>query len=156
MTEQPPAKIGKDGIGFDWALERDPGAVWAALSTEEVVSRWLDCKAAVDPVPGGKVRFDWGDEGMTEGVVTDVEPGRILEYSWDETAEEASRVRWEVEAAGGGSRLRLTHSGLNRPQKAVKELAAGWHDFLDALVAELSGTPHTSRHDELLERYAKS
>ncbi|MGC5010770.1 SRPBCC domain-containing protein [Streptosporangium sp. DT93] len=157
MTEKPSAKIDKGTIGFDWEVDQDPQAVWAALSTDEIASRWLSCKATIDAVPGGRVRFGWGDEETTEGVVTAVETGRILEYTWEQPGEDTSRVRWEIQPAdGGGTRLLLTHTDLTRPQDKVKELAAGWHDFLDALVAELNGTSHTSRHDELLERYAKS
>lgn len=151
MIDYPPAHIGAGTIGFDWTLDHDPGAVWTALSTAESLSRWLGCQATLAPVPGGKMRFDWGEDGVVEGVVTEVEVPRVLRYTWDGT----STVRWEIAPAGDGTRLRLTHSVLATPEAEVRDLAAGWHDFLDALLAELGHEPHHSRYRDLLASYAQ-
>jgi hypothetical protein len=61
--------------------------------------------------------------------VTRADPPRLLEYS---------DIRWELEAAGGGTRLTLWHS-IDR--RYISWGAAGWHISLDVLDRLLSGTP---------------
>jgi hypothetical protein len=61
------------------------------------------------------------------------EAPRLLEYSWG-----GNDIRWELEAADGGTRLRLWHS-IDRRYIAMG--AAGWHVCLDVLDRALAAAP---------------
>ena len=57
----------------------------------------------------------------------------MLEYSWGDFD-----MRWELEAAGGGTRLTLW---TNIGRRFIAMGAAGWHICFDVLDRLLSGTP---------------
>lgn len=156
MTEQPMATTADGTISFNWAIDQDPSRVWKALSDEGVISRWMSCTATLEPRIGGRVRFDWDDEDANaEGTVTQLEPEKVLGYTWTGRSwPEVSEVVWQLSPTEHGSDLRLTHSALAGSEEKVRELAAGWHDFLDTLLAELGEAEPKDRHDELVKRYA--
>lgn len=111
--------------------------VWAYLTDPKFLSKWFSGGAVADRV-GGDVRFDIGATGR----ITAYEPPHLLEYTWNE--EDASvgpvadaLVRWELSEEGSGVRLTLTHSRL--PENEVLAHGAGWHTFLQRLVACVDG-----------------
>jgi hypothetical protein len=61
----------------------------------------------------------------------------ILEYEWHFAGEPDSIVRYDLAADGEETILRLTHRTLGLGQ--VSGYGAGWHTYLDALEAVLSG-----------------
>lgn len=157
MTEYPAARIQDGTISFAWTLVSSPGRVWQALTETESLSRWLAPHVVMELRTGGRTVLDWGSDGIAEGEVTRIEPEHLLEYSWGGSQwPETSVVRWEVESSGQGTRLLLTHRGLTGPDKRIKELAAGWHDFLDGLLDELGEKPGPGRYKELVREYTDS
>jgi hypothetical protein len=61
------------------------------------------------------------------------EAPKLLEYSWG-----GNDLRWELEAAGSGTRLTLWH---NIDRNYISWGAAGWHVCLDVLDRFLAGEP---------------
>ena len=70
---------------------------------------------------------------ISETTVTRAEAPKVLEYNWG-----GSDIRWELEALGDGTRLRLWH---NIDRRFISMGAAGWHISFDVLDRLLSGTP---------------
>ncbi|MBX3480292.1 MAG: SRPBCC domain-containing protein [Caulobacter sp.] len=110
-------------LGFD--LDASPGQVWRALTTPELLARWLgpnDIRA----VPGARFTVRTGlkaggaatanDNHPVDCRVLDAEPGRRLRLAWREQGAGGvvdSIVTFAIEAAeGGGARLTLTHEGF--------------------------------------------
>lgn len=67
--------------------------------------------------------------------VTEWEPTRLLELTWDYTGEGRSRLRLTPE--GDRTVLRLDHDRL--PSPSATGYGAGWQLYLDRLAAELTG-----------------
>jgi hypothetical protein len=68
---------------------------------------------------------------VTETTVKRADPPRVLEYNWG-----GGDMKWELEAAGGGTRLTLWTS-IPRPYIAMG--AAGWHVCFDVMDHLLGG-----------------
>ncbi|HEX4213839.1 MAG TPA: SRPBCC domain-containing protein [Candidatus Dormibacteraeota bacterium] len=124
---------------LDWrrATDHDPDRVWQAITAPDEIEAWMGYPADVDPRRGGRYHIDFSgtDEGEIDGVITELEQGRALAYSWG-----LSIVRWELEAAEGGCVYTFCHHGLSRPD--ARGLGAGWHGFLEQLAHHLAGDGH--------------
>jgi uncharacterized protein YndB with AHSA1/START domain len=122
-------------VAFDRLLDRPSDRVWAALTDPKILANWLG-DVEVDLRVGGSylIRFRRIAVVMT-GMITALEPGRVLEYTWHENyGMPASRIRWEITPRGAGSRLKLSH--VFTPSCVLREVVgflAGWHAFLNAI-----------------------
>lgn len=129
MSEELDAAAG-DGVSFvtECDLPHPPEKVWRALTVPELLAAWL-MPNDIEARPG--VRFAFRENGETsapiECEVLEAEPFRRLIYSWrDEEAREkalTSTVTFELCRAVGGTRLRITHSGMETPSGAKRSLA---------------------------------
>ncbi|MFW5418069.1 SRPBCC family protein [Nocardiopsis sp. CNT-189] len=150
MTTTPPAGAGTLGIGddgafrirFDRTLRHPVDAVWAALTDPDKLAVWMQgCR--IDPRVGGKVRYDFGEEGAATGEVTALRPpgedggAAELEHTWFWDGQPPSVVTWRLERADSGTRLLLTHRELLREPAA--DFAVGWHVILDVLDRHCAG-----------------
>jgi uncharacterized protein YndB with AHSA1/START domain len=134
------AHIEKDGDAWTLVLIRDlrhpPALVWEALTDPAQLSQWAPFDAdrslaAVGPV---KLTTIGAPTSMvSETAVKRAEAPRLLEYNWG-----GGDVRWELEAHGGGTRLKLW-ANINRAW--ISAGAAGWHICFDVLDRLLAGQP---------------
>ncbi len=104
----------------------------------ERVADWL-ARAEIVLEVGGRyhLHFHGGDDAMT-GVITRLEPPRLLELIWRENGGQESLLRWALEADGAGCRLTLTHT-LPAGMRDAPGLVSGWHQHLDAIPAACDG-----------------
>ena len=129
------AQVRKDGEKWTLILVRElrhsPEKVWQALTDPEHLREWAPFVTDGSlGTSGSTVNLTWvGTPTPLATTVTRADPPRLLEYS---------DIRWELEAAGGGTRLTLWHS-IDR--RYISWGAAGWHISLDVLDRLLSGTP---------------
>lgn len=153
MYDEPMAEIvDGDTLVFTRRVPHPPERVWRAISDADEVSAWMGYRIEVDARVGGRVRF-FDD---IDGVVFVCDPPRALAYSWVDLTTEGGReameadwhVRWDLEPDGDGTRITFTHRGLAGPQ--LWGLGAGWHSFLDELLAYFLG-----ELDELLETWER-
>jgi len=127
-----------------------PERVWKALTTAEIIGRWLmpnDFEAVV----GRRFTFttrpmgDW--DGVVRCEVLDVVPQRRLVYSWrggSDTGNPApldSTVTWTLQPEGNGTRLRMVHAGFRSPQNdsAYDAMSPGWRHLIGRL-GEIAAT----------------
>ena len=128
-------------VAFDRVVDRPIAKVWATISDAALLKNWLG-DVEVDLKVGGKfiIRFRDVKVVMT-GVITTLEPERVLEYTWLENyGMPQSIVRWELKPEGKGTRLSLTHRvPADAAKKDVVEFLGGWHQFLDILPEAIDG-----------------
>jgi uncharacterized protein YndB with AHSA1/START domain len=121
----------QDLIGFS----QPPDVVWRALTDSKALAAWAmdnDFK----PVVGHRFQLRaaprFGFDGVMEGEVVAVEPGRRLSFTWrGGSLTTPTTVTLTLEPEGEGTRIRLTHSSPdNTPCLAARELLG--RDWADA------------------------
>jgi uncharacterized protein YndB with AHSA1/START domain len=125
--------------------------VWKALTSKEDIKRWSFDMKEFKPELGFEFQFTGGKEGVTffhHCKITDVIPNKKLAYSWRyEGYEGDSLVTFELFAEGGGTRLKLTHEGLETfpkiPDFAKSNFVAGWTHIIGSSLKEFVETKET-------------
>jgi uncharacterized protein YndB with AHSA1/START domain len=109
-----------------------PAEVWAALTEPDSLARWLHPSARLELAPEGS--FALGR--AVSGRVTQLEPERLLELTWQSRDEEPSVVRFELRPGAGGTVLTLDHSRLD--QRTCMAYGRDWTRAFERLDAELA------------------
>jgi uncharacterized protein YndB with AHSA1/START domain len=130
---------GRHVLRFERRLDHPIDRVWAALTEPDELAGWL-AAADIDLVEGGPVELRWlntdehGEHAVLQGIITELDPPRVLEYDSDAHGD----LRWELRQEGDGSALTF----LAAPPCSKEELPrmlAGWHFHLDHLADALAG-----------------
>ena len=108
-----------------------PEKIWRALTQPHLIEEWL---MKNDFAPAIGHRFDLSAEwGTINCQVREVEPNRILSYTWTAMGLE-SVVTWTLTASSTGTHLRMEHAGFGPDQeRAFQGAKLGWQHFLAKL-----------------------
>jgi uncharacterized protein YndB with AHSA1/START domain len=125
---------------YDAPIEK----VWAALTDVSQMRQWYFDLADFKPEPGFEFQFLAGTDDkkwLHLCKVTDVVPGRKLTYSWRYDGYEGnSYVTFELSPENGGTKLTLTHTGLETfpaiPEFAKGNFMEGWTHFAGKALPE--------------------
>jgi uncharacterized protein YndB with AHSA1/START domain len=120
--------------------------VWQALTSAELIGRWLmpnDFAAEV----GRRFTFrtrpmgDW--DGVVQCEVLELVPQRKLVYSWKGGSSRNTAygsaldtvVTWTLTPAAGGTHLRMVHAGFRSPENdfAFDAMSPGWTGILRSI-----------------------
>ena len=124
-------------ITFERHLDKAVAKVWAALTVPERVADWL-AHAEIDLRVGGVFRLSFPDQNYTmTGQIIELEPQRVITWTWPHPEHPDSVVRWELISEGSGCGLRLTQTRLG-PSHFIN-VAAGWHTHLEGLAGAIEG-----------------
>ncbi|HSB92127.1 MAG TPA: SRPBCC family protein [Flavitalea sp.] len=118
--------------------------LWAALTDREQMSRWYFDLDAFEPIVGFRFQFYGGPSPENQYLhlceVKEVEVGKKISYSWRYDGFPGnSLVTFELFPDGEGTRLRLTHTGLETLEPghidfAKKNFVQGWTDIVNILL----------------------
>jgi uncharacterized protein YndB with AHSA1/START domain len=119
-------------------MPHPPEKIWRALTQPHLIEQWLmrnDFKPVVDH------RFSLSAEwGGVDCQVLEVEPNRMLSYSWG-TKDLESMVTWTLTPDGTGTNLRMEQTGFRPDQQPYYRGAmVGWPRFLTAMEQVLART----------------
>jgi len=135
--------IRRIGNRFEARIERlighDQTAVWKMLTDSSLLPQWL-APGELALHKGGPAKLNFPESGTDiDSVVTDVDPPRVIEYSWSSKAEPERPLRWETAPVTDGTRLTLT---LTIPDtEDIARTCAGWEAHLEMLAAAMEGVP---------------
>ena len=144
-------------IVVDEVFPHAPETIWKALTTGDLIARWLMMPTDFEAVKGQRFTFQTTPAGAWDGVircqVLEVMPNERLVYAWKGGHEEnvgyGSRldtvVTWTLSRVENGTRLRVVHSGFVLPKNdiAFKNMSEGWKKVvqnLDTVAAEQSSS----------------
>ena len=134
----------QDAIALEVQIAAPPDRVFEAITDPTQLLRWWGqqgiyhgTKWCTDVRPGGQ----WRCEGVSDkdgsayhvsGEYLEVDPPRLLAHTWVASWSGPMKtvVRWELEAAEGGTRIRLHHSGFTGAPAAAKGHYDGWQRVL--------------------------
>ena len=125
-----------------------PSTIWQALSSGELMNRWLMPQTGFEAVKGTHFTLHTKADGDWDGVihceVLQAEPNACLSYTWksgvDTAAGYISRldtvVTWTLSHHDLGTRLRIVHSGFVLPknESVFKNVNAGWSVVLPRMI----------------------
>ncbi len=141
-----------DPIVIDIFYPHPVSKVWKALIDSNALAVWL-MPNDFQPVVGHQFTFrptvqqDWS--GVIECEVTAIEPEKRLSYRWTNAPSHLDTlVTFTLDAADGGTNLRLEHSGFESAGQAGKTirdmLGMGWNSRIlrERLPALLDAQPN--------------
>lgn len=154
MTETATRTATRD-IVIDEVFPHAPEAIWKALTTGDLMARWLMQPAGFEPVEGNRFTYRTTPAGEWDGTIAcevlTVIPNRRFAYSWvgghagnqGYGAPLETVVTFDLFEAPGGTRLRLTHSGFVLPtnETAFTAMSKGWEGVVrkvEAIASELN------------------
>jgi uncharacterized protein YndB with AHSA1/START domain len=118
-----------------------PKKLWNALIDPRITKKYWQHENASDWKPGSKWehrRFDRERTPDIVGKVVECSPPKRLVLTWAFPADEAraskhSRVTIEIEAYRKGTRLTVTHDGLEPGSEMLEGITEGWPMVLSSL-----------------------
>lgn len=127
-------------IVVDEVFPHAPETIWKALTTGDLIGRWLMVPTGFAPVKGTRFTFQTTPGGAWDGVihceVIEVTPNERLAYSWKGGhpanvgygAPLSTVVTFTLSRVDGGTRLRLVHAGFVMPanDSAFTTMSGGW------------------------------
>lgn len=129
-----------------------PARVFEALTTPAQLASWWGSATMYrthdwhcDVRPGGEwhckaTNADQVTITTVGGTYRVVEPPRVLELTWKPSWDEGPEtvVRYELTESGGGTRVKVLHSGFGDRVDSCKNHEAGWNNVLGWLRAHLA------------------
>lgn len=113
--------------------------VWAMLTEPAHLAQWL-APGTIELRAGGAAKLNFIDSGIViDSTVSTFIPMKTIAYSWSGPGEPRRPLRFDLEAAGKGTRLTMT---LDIPLgEDAPRAAAGFEAHLEMLAAALEGVP---------------
>lgn len=144
-----PVETDFQSIVVEEVFPHAPDVLWRALTTGDVIGRWLMPPSGFEAVEGREFTFQTKPAGPWDGVikcrVLEVIPQERFAFAWKGGHEDnvgyGSRldtvVTFSLEPASGGTRLRLVHAGFELPRNAFafKNMSEGWSSRVAVLAA---------------------
>ncbi|GLH82021.1 ATPase [Bradyrhizobium sp. SSBR45G] len=127
-------------IVVDEVFPHAPEIIWKALTSGELIGRWLMAPTGFAPVVGTHFTYQTTPAGGWDGTihceVLEVVPNERLSYAWKGGhqgnvgygAPLDTVVTFSLSKAETGTRLRLVHSGFVLPtnEAAYRKMSEGW------------------------------
>jgi len=142
----------QDAIVSEIDIAAPPERVFRALTDASELKQWFtnpECPAKVwemDPRLDGAYRYatekgsvvvNGVDKFECHGHITEMDPPRLLAYTWfanwHDDSSRRTVVRWELTPKSGGTHVKVTHSGLSTLPIARKDYSGGWVGVTDML-----------------------
>ncbi|MEV7605117.1 SRPBCC domain-containing protein [Paenarthrobacter sp. NPDC089322] len=122
----------ENAVRLERTFPHSPEAVWAALTTPDLLARWW-AAGDIAPVVGHRFTMDMGGWGQQQCEVLAVEPGTSIKFLFAEGALDTT-ITWTLEATENGTTLHFEHAGFNLDtpmgQQAFNGMGNGWPGLL--------------------------
>ncbi|HZP28474.1 MAG TPA: SRPBCC family protein [Acidimicrobiia bacterium] len=137
LPEHDLGELARDGeqwtLTFTRRLDHSPEKVWRAVTEPQHLAVWFPQKIVGEMRAGAPLRFESSVGEGFDGEMLAFDPPTLMEMTWG-----GDRLRIELRPDGDGTVLTVTDT-FGELGKAARD-AAGWHECLDRLAAELAGT----------------
>lgn len=145
-------KVETKDIVLDEVFPHAAATVWKALTSAQLIGRWLMQPTGFEATEGKAFTFQTTPGGSWDGVihcrVLEVVPNRRLVYAWKGGHENNTGygapldtiVTWSLTPVEAGTRIQLVHAGFVMPrnESAYTVMSGGWKKVVRKL-DEISG-----------------
>ncbi len=121
-------------LTFTRKLAHPREKVWRAVTEPEHLAAWYPQEIVGERQSGAPLRFVASNGDGFDGQMLVFEPPSVMEFTWG-----TDLLRIELAEDGAGTVLTLTDT-FDEVGKAARD-AAGWHECLDLLAADLDSRP---------------
>lgn len=118
-------------------IPHSPEKVWKALTDPEIQADWW-AAGDVKPVVGHRFTLDMGKWGHQPCEVLEVEPVRLLKYSFA-PGDTSTTITWRLEPEENGTRLHLEHSGFDLESPLARQAFEGMGEGWPTVLARIEG-----------------
>jgi uncharacterized protein YndB with AHSA1/START domain len=141
-----------DAVVSEIEIAAPPERVFQALTTAEALTQWFTNSSCpvkfweMDARPGGHYSYETQkgtvvvndiDEFECHGEILEIDPPRLLVYTWianwHDNKDLRTVVRWELTPKARGTHVKVTHSGLGQEDAARKDYRSGWAGVVEML-----------------------
>ncbi|MBV9359949.1 MAG: SRPBCC domain-containing protein [Betaproteobacteria bacterium] len=144
-------------IVIDEVFPHAPEKIWRALTTGELIGRWLMQPSGFEPVVGNRFTYKTTPAGQWDGTihcrVLEVVPNERFVYAWKGGHDSIASgygapldtvVTFTLARVANGTRLRLVHSGfvIPRNELAHRNMGNGWKKCMGSIEAIAGGKPN--------------
>lgn len=143
MTSTPTAI---DTVSREITIAAPPETVFGFLTDPDRMVQWMGRSITAEARVGGEVVVDMNGFDIAHGKFVEVTPYTRVAYTWgwasldpDGLKPGASLVEYTLEPRGGGTLLKMVHSGLTA--LTAPGYNEGWGDLLARLASVAEGTP---------------
>ncbi|GAO42596.1 SRPBCC family protein [Flavihumibacter petaseus] len=139
LSEQYPDQESGKSVVLEKVFDAAPGKIWKALTDKGEMRKWYFDLSDFRAEPGFQFSFPGqgakGEQYMHRCEVLEAVPERRLRYSWAYDGHRGySVLTFLLKPEGGGTRLRLTHRGLETfpdgPDFQRESFQAGWTELI--------------------------
>lgn len=143
----------QDSIVSEIEIAAPPDRIFQALTKPAELQRWFggspQCPVKtwrMDARLGGRYSYATEEGAIVlnnvshlqcHGEIVEFDPPRLLAYTWfgnwHDHSEQETLVQWELTPVAGGTRVKVTHSGLAELPIARKDYSGGWPGVLEML-----------------------
>ncbi len=133
----------EDAIRLEVEIRAPAALVFSMFTDPKLLAKWIGIGAELEPVPGGRFRFELLPGEFCSGRYVEVIPFRrvVFTWGWESGALPAppgsSTVEVDLEESSGVTIVRLAHHGLDPQMRVMHE--DGWRRYLARLVAVVEG-----------------
>ncbi|MEO3939834.1 SRPBCC domain-containing protein [Paenarthrobacter nicotinovorans] len=125
----------ENAIRLERTFPHPKDAVWAALTTPELLARWW-AAGDIAPVVGHRFTMDMDRWGQQQCEVISVEPGTSITFLFAEGSLDTT-ITWTLETVDGGTTLHFEHAGFNLDspmgRQAIEGMGNGWPGLLNRI-----------------------
>jgi uncharacterized protein YndB with AHSA1/START domain len=143
------SKVQTQDIVVDEVFPHAPETIWKALTSAQLIARWLMPPTGFEAVEGNTFTFKTNPAGAWDGTihcrVLEVVACRRFVYAWKGGDESNTGygsaldtvVTWSLTPVEAGTRVRVVHSGFVTPKNdtAYRNMSEGWVKVLHRLDA---------------------
>ena len=144
MVTPPFPASAADAVEREIRIAASPDRVFPFFTDADKIVQWKGVSAEADPRPGGIYRVNVTGRDIARGRFVEVVPNTRVVFTWgwegpdQPLAPGSSTVEVTLIADGGGTIVRLRHSGLTSVESRESH-AHGWEHFLARLTVVGNG-----------------
>jgi len=122
----------ENAIRLERTFPHPKEAVWAALTTPNLLARWW-APGDITPEVGHRFTMDMGGWGQQQCEVLTVDPGTSISFAFAQGVLDTT-ITWTLQSTENGTVLHFEHAGFNLDtpmgQQALHGMGNGWPGLL--------------------------